>query len=257
MVQDQREKDSGSTDRPFLSIIIPALNEEKRLPGSLAKIDAFLQTQPFTAEVVIVENGSSDRTVQVVEDFLRDHPYVRLLAGEPRGKGRAIRRGMLAARGEFRFLCDADLSMPIEEVLKFIPPALDVDLAIGSREAKGAIRHGEPFYRHWMGRIFNFLVQVMALPRFNDTQCGFKALRGSVAEDIFSVSKIDGIGFDVEVIYIAQKRGYSLREVPINWYYDPDSRMRLVQDSLHIVTEVLEIRRNWRQGVYAKAQTTR
>jgi len=241
-----------ASSEPFLSIIIPALNEERRLPLSLEKIDAFLKTQAFSAEVVVVENGSTDRTVQVVEDFIRDHPYVRILAGEPRGKGRAVRRGMLAARGAFRFLCDADLSMPIEELVHFIPPHLDVDLAIGSREAKGAIRHGEPMHRHWMGRILNMMVQLFALPRFNDTQCGFKAVRGHVADDLFSVSQINGIGFDVELIYIAQKRGYSVAEVPINWYYNDDSKMRLVQDSLGIIREIFQVRRNWREGVYAK-----
>src|SRR4051812_28948905 len=122
-------------ERVLLSIIIPALNEANRLPGSLEKIDAFLRQQTYRAEVIVVENGSIDDTVGVVERFAVTHPYVCLIAGEPRGKGRAIRRGMLAARGEYRFICDVDLSMPIEEVANFLPPVLgNYDLAIGSRE---------------------------------------------------------------------------------------------------------------------------
>src|SRR5437016_5110524 len=193
----------------MLSVIIPALNEANRLPTSLEKIDAFLCRQPYDYEVVVVENGSSDDTVGVVKRFASDHPYVRLFAGEPRGKGRAVRRGMLEARGEYRFICDADLSMPIEELASFLPPQCDhYDVAIGSREAPGAKRYGEPTYRHLMGRVNNFLVKLIAVRGFEDTQCGFKTLHYKAAEGIFSVSRINGIGFDVEILYIAQRRGY-------------------------------------------------
>jgi dolichyl-phosphate beta-glucosyltransferase len=239
------------SERPFLSIIIPALNEANRLPGALAQIDAFLQKQLYQAEVLVVENGSTDNTVEVVQAFARDHPYVRLYAGEPRGKGRAVRRGMLEARGDYRFICDADLSMPIEELAKFLPPQLDhFEVAIASREAKGARRYGEPLRRHLMGRAFNFLVKLLALRGFEDTQCGFKAFSRQAAEDLFHVQKINGIGFDVELLYIAQRRGYRIVEIPINWYYNPDSKMRLFRDSLAIIGEMFEIRRNWRAGLY-------
>jgi dolichyl-phosphate beta-glucosyltransferase len=242
-----------STEHPFLSIIMPALNEAQRLPTSLAKVDAFLQQQPYAAELIVVENGSVDATVQVVEDFAKQHPYVRLFAGEPRGKGRAVRRGMLAARGDYRFMCDVDLSMPIEEVAKFLPPHLTgAEVAIGSREAKGAVRHHEPAYRHLMGRVNTLLIKLIALRGFEDTQCGFKMLSRAAAEDIFSVGRMNGIGFDIELLYIAQKRGYRIAEVPINWYYNSDSKMRLVQDSLTIIHEMFALRRNWRAGLYAK-----
>jgi dolichyl-phosphate beta-glucosyltransferase len=240
-------------ERPFLSIIIPALNEALRLPESLRKIDAFLQQQPYRAEVIVVENGSTDDTVGVVRAFMQDHPYVRLFAGEPRGKGRAVRRGMLEARGAYRFLCDADLSMPIEEVNNFLPPKLEgYDVIIGSREAKGARRYNEPWHRHFMGRINNLIIKLFAVRGFEDTQCGFKAFTARAAQDLFSVSVINGIGFDVEILFLAQKRGYRIAEVPINWYFDPDSRMRLVKDSLGILREIFAIRRNWRNGLYAK-----
>ncbi|MHB8628295.1 MAG: dolichyl-phosphate beta-glucosyltransferase [Aggregatilineales bacterium] len=240
-------------NHPFVSIIIPALNEERRLSNSLKVIDAFLSTQPYTAEVIVVENGSTDDTVGVVKRFAQNHPYVKLYAGEPRGKGRAVRRGMLAACGEYRFICDADLSMPIEELAKFLPPELDhYDVAIGSREGPNAHRYGEPLHRHLIGRIANFLIKLLAVRGFEDTQCGFKSFSRAAAEDLFSVQRMNGIGFDVEALYIAQKRGYRIVEVPIDWYYNSESKMRLFQDSLGIIGEMLEIRRNWKTGLYTR-----
>jgi dolichyl-phosphate beta-glucosyltransferase len=243
----------SSSERPLLSIVIPALNEASRLPGTLEQIDSFLKQQSYRYEVIVVENGSSDDTVGVVERFAKTHPYVRLFAGEPRGKGRAVKRGMLEACGEYRFICDADLSMPIEEVARFLPPNLtDYDVAIGSREAKGAKRYDEPIHRHLMGRVNNFLIKLIALRGFEDTQCGFKSFSREAAEDLFSVQRMNGIGFDIEVLFIAQKRDYMIKEVPIDWYYNSDSKMRLVQDSLGIIREMFEIRGNWKRGLYAK-----
>jgi len=239
----------------FLSIIIPALNEADRLPASLEQIDRFLASQPYRAEVVIVENGSTDNTVQVVQAFAAKHPYIRLFAGEPRGKGRAVRRGMLEAQGEYRFICDADLSMPIDELIKFLPPQLhDFDIAIGSREAKDSKRIGEPFHRHLMGRVNNWLIKLIALRGFEDTQCGFKLFNRRAAEDLFRVQRTNGIGFDVELLYVAQRRGYRIVEVPINWYYNADSKMDLVKDTLAMLREMTEIRHNWEAGLYQPRQ---
>ncbi len=235
--------------QPHLSIIIPALNEELRLPPCLAKIDAFLQTQAYDAEVFVVENGSTDRTAEITRSFAEAHPYVHLITLPERGKGRALKAGMLAATGEYRFICDVDLSMPIDEIVKFLPPfAGDCDVSIATREGKGAQRIDEPEYRHVMGRINNWIIKLMALPDFEDTQCGFKMFKGAVAEDLFSVQQMNGIGYDVELLFVAKRRGYSIREVPITWYFDADSRMRLVQDSLNILREIWDIRRNWRKG---------
>lgn len=231
--------------------MIPAHNEEQRLPNSLRKIDAFLANQSYQAEVVIVENGSIDRTVEVAQEFIREHPYVHLFQETARGKGLAVRRGMLEAQGAYRFLCDADLSMPIEEINKFLPPQIEnFDVAIGSREAPGSKRYNEPYHRHLMGRVLNWVVKLTAVSGFEDTQCGFKMLTAEAAEDLFRVQQMNGIGFDVETLFIAQRRGYRIREVPINWYFDPDSRMRLIGDTLHILREIYDIRRNWREGVY-------
>ncbi len=247
------EEPLNTLKRPLLSIVIPAHNEQGRLPPSLEKIDAFLETQPYEAEVIIVENGSTDRTVEVSQEFARTHPYVRVIEAAVRGKGLAVKVGMQAAKGEYRFICDADLSMPIEEITRFLPPHVDgYDVIIATREGKGARRVGEPEYRHLIGRINNLIIKVMALRGFEDTQCGFKMFSRHAAEDLFEVQQMTGIGFDVELLFIAQRRGYKILEVPITWYFDPDSRMRMVGDSMHILVEIWQIRRNWLQGVYAK-----
>ena len=238
---------------PHLSIILPALNEEQRLPRCLDQIDRWLQTQPFEGEVIVAENASTDRTAAITQEFAQTHPYVRLLQLKERGKGRAVKAGMLAADGDYRFICDVDLSMPIEEIEKFLPPAANgCDISIATREGKLARRIDEPEYRHIMGRVNNFIIKVMALPDFEDTQCGFKMFNRAAAEDLFSVQQMNGIGFDVELLFIAKRRGYKIREVPITWYFDADSRMRLVQDSLRMLQEIWQIRRNWGKGLYAR-----
>ena len=242
-------------DEPFLSIIIPAHNEERRLPRALEQIDRFLQAWGRPAEVVVVENGSTDRTAAVVEAFAQDHPYVRLIRDPRRGKGRAVRQGMLAARGRYRYICDADLSTPIEEVVKFLPPLQEgFDIAIGRREAPGARRIGEPLYRRLIGRAFNTIVRLLALPGFQDTQCGFKMFRAEAAEDLFRVQRLDGMSFDVEVLFIARLRGYRIAEVPVTWYFNPESRVRLFRDSLNMFRELLLIHWNRWKGAYAQSE---
>jgi dolichyl-phosphate beta-glucosyltransferase len=235
----------------LLSVIIPAHNEELRLPGSLKKIVAFLETQEYQAEVIVVDNGSQDDTAGVVEEFMVRYPFTSLIKDERRGKGLAVKLGMLAARGKYLFICDADLSMPIEEVAKFLPPALDdYDVAIASREVEGARRYGEPAHRHLMGRVFNFLVRLLAVPGFQDTQCGFKCFRREVARQLFPYQTIEGWGFDVEVLFIARKRGYRIVEVPINWYYSANSRISPLKDTLRMLRELLKVRLNDWRGMY-------
>ncbi len=236
---------------PFLSLIIPAHNEAQRLPNTLDRVLAFLRTQPYEAEVLVVENGSSDATYEIAQAYAARHRNLRVLRETERGKGLAVRRGMLAARGAYRFMADADLSMPIEELPRFLPPQLtDFDIAIASREAPGAVRYNEPAYRHLVGRIFNGMVRLLALPGLQDTQCGFKCFRGEVAEDVFRYQTLTGMSFDVEVLFIARRRGYRIVEVPIPWYFDPDSRVRLVQDSLRMAWDLLTIRWNAWRGRY-------
>lgn len=237
--------------KPFLSIVIPAHNEAQRLPPSLDKIDAFLTSQTFTYEVLVVENGSSDDTLAVAESFRAQMPYLKVIREEQRGKGLAVRRGMLEATGEYRFFCDADLSMPIEQVLRFLPPELESpEVVIGSREVPGAKRIDEPGYRHLIGRVFNTMVRWMVLPGLQDTQCGFKCFRGDIAEKVFPLQTLTGMSFDAEILFIARKLGYTIREVPIDWTFDADSRVRLVQDSMRMAFDLVEIRMKSARGSY-------
>jgi dolichyl-phosphate beta-glucosyltransferase len=240
---------------PYLSIVIPALNEEERLPATLEQVFDFLGRQNYTAEIVVVENGSTDRTLQVAQDFAIRHPALRPLHEPQRGKGRAVKRGMLAARGIYRFVCDADLSMPIDELSHFLPPELNgAEIAIGSREAPGSVRYHEPWRRHVSGRVFNWLIRLLLLPGLNDTQCGFKCFSAAAAEEIFPRLTLLGWSFDVEALYIARKHGYHIVEIPIDWYFNPDSKISLLRDSWRMAGDLLTIRRNATKGLYNGSQ---
>lgn len=235
----------------FLSIIIPAHNEAERLPPTLEKIEAFLKQQTYSAEVLVIENGSHDDTLKVANKFADKMENLRVFQEGQRGKGLAVRRGMLEATGQYRFLCDADLSMPIEQVNRFLPPVLDsVDVAIGSRELPGSERYDEPGFRHLVGRIFNTMVRWMVLPGLQDTQCGFKCFRAEVAETVFPLQTLGGMSFDAEVLFIARKKGFQIQEIPIDWYFNPDSRVRLVKDSMRMGIDLLTIRWNDLKGRY-------
>jgi dolichyl-phosphate beta-glucosyltransferase len=236
---------------PLLSIIIPAHNEETRLPRSLEQVFAFLKQQNYEAEVLVIENGSSDRTLEIAQAFAEQQRGLRVIHESGRGKGLAVRTGMLEARGQYRFMCDADLSMPIEEVNKFLPPALsDFDVAIGSREIHGAIRYDEPFYRHFGGRLINLLIRVLILPRLQDTQCGFKCFRADVADNLFRRQRLDGWSFDIEVLYLAERDGARIVEVPIHWYYRTESKVNAVRDAFRMISDIFLIRSNMRHGLY-------
>jgi len=240
-------------NNPLLTIIIPAYNEEQRLPTTLPQVADFVEAQDYPADILVVDNASTDRTSDIVRAVAAEHPIISLLYQPIQGKGAAVRKGMLEGRGEYLFICDADLAMPIEEVNKFLPPTLsDYDVAIASREAPGAVRYNEPWYRHLMGRAFNLLVRLLAVPGIQDTQCGFKCLRREAARDIFTIQKIDGWAFDVEILHIARRRGYRIVEVPIHWYYGEGSRVSPIRDSINMLIEVLRIRRTGRSGLYDK-----
>lgn len=212
---------------------------------------AFAEAQDYSTEVLVVDNASTDHTSDVVREVAAGHSTVSLLHQPIPGKGAAVHKGIFESRGEYLFICDADLAMPIEEVSKFLPPTLsDYDVAIASRETPGAVRYNEPWHRHLMGRVFNFIVRLLAVPGIQDTQCGFKCFRRQAALDLFSVQTIDGWAFDVEILHAAQRRGYHLVEVPINWYYGEGSRVSPIRDSVKMVLEVLRIRRNGRAGLY-------
>ncbi len=241
---------------PLLSLIIPAYNEGERLPATLPPVIDFLDAQPYAAELIIVNNNSRDDTRAVALQFAASRPYIRVLDEMTQGKGAAVRTGMLAAEGEYLFMADADFSMPVAEITKFLPPKLSqYDVAIGSREAPGAVRYNEPSYRHLMGRVFNFYVKVLAIPGFEDTQCGFKCFRREVARDILPHQTIDGWAFDVELLFIALRRGYHVVEVPVDWYYGENSRISPLRDTINMVREVLRIRYNGWAGRYDRTRT--
>jgi dolichyl-phosphate beta-glucosyltransferase len=236
---------------PFLSVIIPAYNEEHRLPYTLEQIFLFLQEQSYTAEVLVVENGSRDRTLEIASGFAKRYPNLHVFQEKQRGKGNAVRRGMLEARGEVRFMCDADLSMPIAELKKFLPPVLNnADIVIASREVQGAVRYNEPYFRHLTGRVFNNMIRLLVLPGLQDTQCGFKCFHAQVVEDVFQYQTLTGWSFDVEVLYIAQRKGYKICEVPIHWYFNADTKISVLKDSWQMFLDLLTIRRNARRGLY-------
>lgn len=238
---------------PFFSIVIPAHNEQNRLPGTLEQIFHFLKQQSFPSEVIVVENGSTDRTHEVAREFASRHPSLQVIQSE-KGKGAAVQRGMLAAKGQYRFMCDADLSMPVEEIEKFLPPVLqNFDIAIASREAKGSVRYNEPSYRHWGGRGINFLIQTLILPGLNDTQCGFKCFRAEVAEDIFKRQTLHGWSFDIELLYIARRHGYRIVEIPIHWYHFSDSKVSALRDAVRMISDIFRIHANARRGTYGDA----
>jgi len=242
----------NTPEAPLLSIVIPAYNEELRLPGSLKTITEYVAQRSYAVEVIVVDNNSTDRTQNIAQEFAERLPCIRVLFEKTQGKGAAVRTGMLAATGKYRFICDADLSMPIEEIEKFLPPQVDgYDIAIASREARGAVRYNEPWYRHLMGRVFNTIVRLLAIHGLQDTQCGFKMFRADVAEALFPLQAMNGWSFDVEILYAAQQRGYRIIEVPINWYYKANTRIHPIRDSIDMFVEVLKIRRKGRQGLYA------
>ncbi|MBI4313160.1 MAG: glycosyltransferase family 2 protein, partial [Chloroflexi bacterium] len=218
---------------PFLSIVIPAYNEEARILPTLQQVTGYLETQPYTWEVIVANDGSADATPRLAAEFAGAHPQVILLDLPHRGKGGAVRDGMLKASGQRRFLCDADLSMPIEQLERFLTPEmLEHDIVIGSREAPGARRFNEPARRHIMGRAFNLMARLFAVRGIRDTQCGFKCFAAEAAQALFPLQRANGFGFDIELLFLAQRFGMRLVEAPIDWYYMTHSKVRPLRDSV-------------------------
>jgi dolichyl-phosphate beta-glucosyltransferase len=237
---------------PTLSVIIPAYNEERGVRGTLRLLSAYLAAREWQWEVRVVDDGSTDGTRQIVEEFSRSEPRVVLQAEPHRGKGGAVRAGMLASRAAYRFMCDADLSMPVREIDRFMPPAFDTDVAIGSREGIGARRVGEPLFRHVAGRVFNSLVRFSTIRDIQDTQCGFKMFSAAAAETIFPRVTVEGWAFDIEVLYLARLHKLRVREIPIEWHFRADSRLRMGRDSIAMLRELMRVRRRARGWDYSR-----
>lgn len=232
-------------------MIIPAHNEQSRLGQSLLNVGEFLTQQEFTYEVLVVNNASSDATRQIAGEFAALHPWLRVLDEERRGKGYAVKTGMAAASGTYRMFADADFSMPVDQIPRFLPPAVESpEVVIATREGKGAKRYNEPWMRHVTGRFFNLLVRLMALPGIHDSQCGFKLFRGDIADDIFPLLTIGGWTFDVEALYIARQRKYRITQLGVPWYYNGDSKVRMMTDSINMYRDLRTIRANARAGLY-------
>lgn len=235
----------------FLSLIIPAYNEEKRLPACIEKLQSFINTRKESIEVLLVENGSTDSTYQMASEYQKQFSWLTVLHEDKAGKGNAIRRGMLEAHGEYRMFADIDFAMPIEEVSKFIPPQLEeFDVAIASRTAKGSIQQNKAAIRSLSSKVFNLFVQLLAVKGIQDTQCGFKCFTAAAAEKIFSVQTIDGWAFDVEVLYIAKRFHMKIVEVPVTIFYDENSKVKLWSAVPKMMLDILKIRKNGRNGLY-------
>jgi|SRR5579883_2434355 len=233
----------------FLSVVIPAYNEEVRLPTTLATTAAYFHERfPRDFEILVVDDGSTDSTAQVVAEFAEKHLHIackRLEYGVNRGKGYAVRYGMLRGAGEWRLFCDADLATPVEEfevVYKAMQEA-KAQIGIGSRPLREShlIVH-QPWYREMLGRIFNKAVQMMAISGIDDTQCGFKIFTADAAEDVFSRCRIDGFAFDIETLYVARRLGYAITEVPIRWSHKEGSKVNMMIDGPRMLRDLSKVR---------------
>lgn len=213
-----------------LSVVVPVLNEQAIIDEFLERVSRVLQSRTASWEIIVVDDGSVDETVSRVERWMQREPRIRLVKQPHRGKGTAIRQGMLAAHGEWRMMADADLSVAPEEWYAFFDAAAQPQAAaviIGSREAPGSRRVGEPLVRHLIGRVFNTVVRLLALRGINDTQCGFKLFRGDAAAALFPHLTIEGFAFDVELLWLARRAGFEILEVGVVWVCRRDSRVRV------------------------------
>jgi len=240
-------------ERPFISIVIPAYNESARIGKALGEVVRVVRERAWHAEVLVVNDGSTDRTAAIVQEFAQLHPEVRLLSNpENRGKGFSVRHGVLNAVGEIVMFTDADLSAPMEEAERLFDALHQgADIAIGSRWLQRKRQtHKQPLYRQFFGRCFNAITRlIMGLP-FADTQCGFKAFRRPVAQTIFQLQRIERWGFDPELLFIALKRGFKVQEVPVTWGHDERSRLSYLKDGVKMLEEIAYIRWEAFAGAY-------
>lgn len=248
-------------DKPHLSVIIPAYNEEPNFKkGAIDDLPAYLEKQAYSYEVLIVDDGSDDQTATLADDFAKKHKNIRVIANPHQGKAETVKTGVEKASGELILFTDFDQATPISEVEKLLPRFPEYDIVIGSRQLPGAKREKEPFHRHLMGLVFNIIVQIIAVRGIWDTQAGFKCFKADVAKELFAKLKVYGKGkkvqgalvtaFDVELLFIAKKHGYKIKEVPIVWHHVATSRVSPLKDSARMFRDVLKIRFNDFKGVY-------
>jgi len=244
---------SETSSAPKVSIVVPAFNEASRIGESLRKIEAFLESVPWTAEVLVVDDGSSDKTADVVRSM--QTPTLRLIRNEyNRGKGFAVKTGVLASSGEYVIFSDADLSAPIEELQKLlvIIESQSADVVIGSRAVdRSFIEKHQSRGREIGGIIFNRIVRVVLGLKLHDTQCGFKLFRRSKIRPVFEKMRIDGFGFDPELLFLASRNGLKIVEIPVRWSHAEDSKIRFMRDSVRMFSDLFQIRWNQITGRYA------
>ena len=243
------------TQYPKYSIVIPAFNESARIPATLESVVSCIRAHGWRAEVIVVNDGSTDRTADLVRAFASQAPEVRLIENPGnRGKGYSVRTGMLQGLGEVVMFTDSDLSAPIEEAERlFAAIERGADIAIGSRWLeKGRQTHRQPLYRQFFGRCFNAVTRAVMGLRFADTQCGFKAFTRIAAQTVFQLQTIERWGFDPEILFIALKRGYRIEEVPVSWAHDARTRMSYLKDGMKMLEEIAVIRWNALTGHYNK-----
>ena len=236
---------------PTFSVIIPTFNRCEMVQRAVRSVLG----QSFSDfEVIVVDDGSEDETRAIVNGFIQQEPsvHLRLISEEHRGKGAAVRSGVLASRGDCSLFTDADLSTPLDLIGEFLERIDNggADVVIASREVAGAKRYNEPFTRKLSSRIFNLVVRLFTVKGLRDTQCGFKAFRAEVAREVFRKTTIDRFGFDVEVLYLSQKNRLSIDEFPVQWYYGPSSTMKVWRDGCLMFLDVLRIRIDDVRGLY-------
>ena len=238
---------------PYISIIIPAYNEEARIGPTLDRIGEYINSSGMDYEIIVVDDGSTDNTRAVVSESARRICGLRLVENRVnRGKGFSVKNGFLNSSGRLVLFSDADLSTPIEELEKFLPEVESgANIVIGSRSLKGSnIIKRQPFYRVLMGKTFNKLVRLLTVSGLVDTQCGFKLFRRGTCEPIFKAQRVERFAFDVELLFLAQKKGLRIAELPVRWINSPQSKVHPVMDSLRMALDLLRIRLNYLIGKY-------
>lgn len=228
---------------PFLSIIIPAFNEKECIGSTLTTLQNYLKAQSYSWEIIVVDDGSSDTTNLLASKLSIQEQRIRVEKIPHSGKGWAVKHGILISKGDYLFMCDADLAMPIDQLPKFLCQMQNgYDIVIGSRQISGAIRIGEPLGIHIRGRLYNWLVRLVTKQDFMDTQCGFKCFKSNIAKRLFKMQKTKGFGFDVEILYLATREKLRILEIPIIWHFRNSSKVRPFTDSLLMTRDAFWLR---------------
>lgn len=258
----ENKKVKKKIPQPYLSVVIPAYNEEKNILSTLKRVESFLNDYKKSYEVLVMDDGSADSTYEISSNFVKTNKKLKVYNLPHKGKANAVISGIKAAKGKYILFADADLATPIEEVKKLLHYITDkkFDISIGSREGVGAVRKDEPFYRHFMGRVFNFIVQAILIKGIEDTQCGFKLFTNESAKKIIKKMKLYSdapeidvpkvTAFDTEILFVAKKLGYKVKSVPVEWQYVDTDRVSAWRDSIHNFLDVVKVWSNDKKGLY-------